>query len=40
MAMRCANCGSTQTQTMTDGYHCLECNHTTSVRTGKTRKGA
>jgi DNA-directed RNA polymerase subunit RPC12/RpoP len=39
MAQKCANCGSTQTQSMTDGYHCLECNHTTT-REGKVRKGA
>ena len=40
MAAICAKCGSAQTQAMTDGYHCLICNHTTVVRTGKTRKGA
>lgn len=40
MAALCQNCGSAEVQTMTDGYHCLRCNHTTSVRTGKTRKGA
>lgn len=40
MAMQCANCGSTQTQAMTDGWHCLVCNRTTIVRNGKTRKGA
>lgn len=39
MAQKCANCGSAETQTMTDGYHCLVCNHTTT-QTGKTRKGA
>lgn len=39
MAQKCQNCGSAETQTMTDGYHCLICNHTTT-RNGKVRKGA
>lgn len=40
MAQVCKQCGSAETQTMTDGYHCLVCNHTTAIRAGKTRKGA
>jgi hypothetical protein len=40
MPQTCKNCGSTDTQTMTDGYHCLICNHTTRTKEGKVRKGA